>query len=162
MGEVHRSYLPAAIESLLNLKFKNKTLNLAETQVNLMLHGLFVNSLSKTKKESFKQIKEEVQPLVDALKKTFEEFDKNEIHNNMTFIYQLRSPNRRGHDFYILDGRDFIRIYHRYCGNRNINDVRGMYITTEDQKRINEESKSSKDKDSDSVSYSDEDENTED
>lgn len=109
------------IELLSNLPF--------DTEIYLMLYGVFVSSLSKTKKESFTQIKKELKPLIDCLKNNFSEFDKNEIHKNRTFIYQLRSPNWSDDDFYILDGTDFIRIYHEEDGN----DVKGLSLTTEDR-----------------------------
>ena len=112
---------PHSVEHLmwLNLKFPRDTF--AETEVNLMLYCLFVNSLSKTKPDSFSEIKELVQPLVDFLRKNFREFDKNEIHKERTFIYHLRSPTGLHDDFYVLEGKDYLKD----------KDIRSMSLTIE-------------------------------
>ena len=108
------SMYPNVVEKLIELKFETPTKNLAETEVNLMLYGLLVNSLSKTRKESFQEIKEMVQPLVDVLRKTFSEFDKNEIHKERTFIYHLRLPTGYHDDFYIIEGKDYIKEFRKH------------------------------------------------
>ena len=54
-----------------------------------MLHGIFVNSLSKTTNERFKEIKTKLTPLIKKLKDLFHNFDKNDVHNDYTYILPL-------------------------------------------------------------------------
>ena len=45
-------------------------------------------------------------PLTKILKEIFCEFDKNEIHEERTFIFPLRSPDSFHGEFYIINYND--------------------------------------------------------
>ena len=47
-----------------------------------------------------------MEPLIKILKEIFCKFDKNEIHKERTFIFQLRSPEGSHDDFYIINYED--------------------------------------------------------
>ena len=89
----------------------NRSFTYSELQSNFMLYGLFVNSLSKTKEESFKKIKGGLENFVEFLKRIFINFDNNKINKERTFIFQLRSSDWGSQDFYIIDGEDYMNYY---------------------------------------------------
>ena len=95
--------------------------------------------MGKTKGKKFDNIKEQIQPLTDIWKDIFCEFDKNEIHKEITFIFQLRSPNGTHGDFYIIDEKDLIHDY-----NYDDESMEVMYLwdsknkkNEEDERKIN-------------------------
>ena len=91
---------------LIDLQFKGRKMNSAEMQINLILYCIFVNGLNKTKGIKFKYLKKKLHPLIKILKEIFCEFDKNEIHQERTFIFPLRSPNGTDDEFYIINYKD--------------------------------------------------------
>ena len=95
-----------SLNKLIDLKFNGRKMNHAEMQVNLILYCILVNGLNKTKGIKFKYIKKKMQPLTKILKEIFCEFDKNEIHEERTFIFALRSPNGTDDTFYIINYKD--------------------------------------------------------
>ena len=108
-------------------------MNLAETEVNLILYCILVNGLDKTKGEKFDQIKKEMQPLIKILKEIFCEFDKNEIHKERTFIFALRSPAGFHDDFYIINNKDDIL---RYYSDDDLKSMFLHYSTNKDDMLI--------------------------
>ena len=99
------------LNDFIDLKFKMKKMNYAEMQVYLMLYCILVNGLSKIKDIRFNGIKKQFEPLTKILKNIFCEFDKNEIHKEMTFIFQLRLPNGEHGSLYIINNVDLKRKY---------------------------------------------------
>lgn len=89
----------------------NRSFTYSELQSNFMLYGLFVNSLSKTKEESFKKIKGGLENFVEFVKRIFINFDNNKINKERTFIFQSRSSDWGSQDFYIIDGEDYMNYY---------------------------------------------------
>ena len=99
------------LDDFIDLKFKMKKMVYAEMQVYLMLYCIFVNGLNKIKDVRFNGIKKEFEPLTKILKNIFCEFDKNEIHKEMTFIFPLRLPNGEYTSMYIINNDDLIIKY---------------------------------------------------
>ena len=97
---------PSSLDKLIYLKYNCKKIDYAEMEVDLILYCILVNGLSKTKGEKFDQIKKEMEPLTKKLKEMFCEFDKNEIYQERTFIFQLRSPSGSHDDYYIINYKD--------------------------------------------------------
>ena len=94
------------LNDFIDLRFKMKKMDYAEMEVYLMLYCILVNGLSKIKDVRFNGIKKQFEPLTKILKNIFCEFDKNEIHKEMTFIFPLRLPNGEHSSFYIINNDD--------------------------------------------------------
>ena len=86
-------------------------MNYAEMEVDLILYCILVNGLDKTKGEKFDQIKKEMQPLIKILKESFCEFDKNEIHKERTFIFELKSSAAPHGYFHFINKDDMLEYF---------------------------------------------------
>ena len=117
---------PLILDELIDLKYRNKVINYAEMEVDLILYCILVNGLNKTKGEKFDQIKKEMEPLIKILKEMFCEFDKNEIHQERTFIFALRSPAGFHDDFYNINNKD--DLLRKYSSDDDNDDIGCMFL----------------------------------
>ena len=79
--------------------------------------------MNKTKGKKFNKIKKRAQPLTKILKEIFCEFDKNEIHEERTFIFSLRSPSGAHDDYYIINYKDdLLRKFNDYSNYSDYSD----------------------------------------
>ena len=99
------------METLVDI-ITNEEMRNSELEMALILYCILVNSLDKTEGEKFDKIKNELFPLIKLLKEIFCEFDHNELHNERTFIFALRSPAGYHDVHYIIyNGDDMLNEY---------------------------------------------------
>ena len=109
-NELYDSH-PHEVEALVDI-IKNEEMRNSELEMALILYCILVNSLDKTEGEKFDNIKNELFPLIKLLKEIFYEFEHNELHNERTFIFALRSPAGYHNVYYtIYNGDDMLNEY---------------------------------------------------
>ena len=140
---------PHEVEELVDI-ITNEEMRHSELKMALILYCILVNSLDKTEGEKFDKIKNELFPLIKLLKEIFCEFDHNEIHNERTFIFALRSPAgyhdvqyniNNGDDMlnkYDFDAGADVNIMDLYYYDDNLNEGRFSRKKNKKDKRIGE------------------------